>query len=832
MKKLSSFIICSFLMLAMTAKAEATFDLSTGTGTGIGWTWSAPILTINDGAIITITGTRVGQIRVTANASANITLEHVTLNRHDSPILINSGASVSITLVGVNTLTAGVTGGGAGVQVPLDATLTIGGTGNLTTKGSFEGAGIGGVDFGNAGTIIINSGTITATSGWSGAGIGGGRSGAGGNISINGGTVTATSPGPGDGIGGGSSTANVGTFTMNGNAVVFTSKIGDTNTSRRANGMLFVGNIGRVYGNIEIPDDLTVLNGYRLLIPTYSTLIVPNGTTLTNNGAVHNCGTINIYGAWIGNEPVIGDDNTINMDIENPVPPCDGSWTFANNVYTIFDDANVTITGISANERRIEIAAGANVNITLEYVIIEGLGNNQSPFLLNSGAEVTLTLLGENTLIAGNNRAGIQTTDATLTIDGTGSLTATGGIWSPGIGGMEGDIRSGIITINGGTVTAIGGVNGTSAAGIGGGNHSAGATAIINGGVVTAIGGGASSGIGGSGQNFTPGPNFLDMSDPGTLTMNGNAVIFTNSVGDTNTSRRTSGILFIGNNGTFYGESVTIATDVIIPANRSIAIPEGATLTIAENATLANNGVITNSGTIVNNGTITNNETIRAMLTVVDGGEGATATDFQNFGELITLNEGTKVGYVIDEWVSADVIITDNQFTMLYNAVTVMASWETATYTVTFNSQGGTNVADQTIEHGGTATVPIPPTRAGYTFGGWFRETNTINAWNFTIGIVTSDTTLFARWTPETGTNIADISPLNMSIHPNPFTNKIHITNAEIGSTLTLYVLNATGNIVHTQRVTNSTETIQLGHLPNGVYILRIGEQSVRIVKQ
>ncbi|MCL2416358.1 MAG: leucine-rich repeat protein [Bacteroidales bacterium] len=80
-------------------------------------------------------------------------------------------------------------------------------------------------------------------------------------------------------------------------------------------------------------------------------------------------------------------------------------------------------------------------------------------------------------------------------------------------------------------------------------------------------------------------------------------------------------------------------------------------------------------------------------------------------------------------------------------------------------------------------------------------------------------------------TSIIDIDQQDvLSVHPNPFTDQIHITNAEIGAML--YILNATGNTVHTQPITSQTQTIWLGHLPNGVYILRIGEQSIRIVKQ
>ena len=61
MKKLSSilrgiFYAATLFAITATAHAQATFNLETGTGTGTGWTWQNPVLTINNGANITIMG--------------------------------------------------------------------------------------------------------------------------------------------------------------------------------------------------------------------------------------------------------------------------------------------------------------------------------------------------------------------------------------------------------------------------------------------------------------------------------------------------------------------------------------------------------------------------------------------------------------------------------------------------------------------------------------------------------------------------------------------------------------------------------------------------------
>ena len=115
-------------------------------------------------------------------------------------------------------------GNGAGIGGGDDGdggTITIYG-GDITANGPTDsncgenGAGIGGGYCGAGGTITINGGTITAYS-RDGAGIGGGDDGDGGNITINGGTITSTKVNQGQGarIGGGCDAAP-GTITIGG----------------------------------------------------------------------------------------------------------------------------------------------------------------------------------------------------------------------------------------------------------------------------------------------------------------------------------------------------------------------------------------------------------------------------------------------------------------------------------------------------------------------------------------------------------------------------------------------------------------------------------------
>ena len=64
-------------------------------------------------------------------------------------------------------------------------------------------------------------------------------------------------------------------------------------------------------------------------------------------------------------------------------------------------------------------------------------------------------------------------------------------------------------------------------------------------------------------------------------------------------------------------------------------------------------------------------------------------------------------------------------------------------YTVTFDSDGGSEVKSQEVSDGKKATEPDAPTKTGYTFGGWFVKTT---EWNFLAYTVTENVTLKVKW--------------------------------------------------------------------------------------
>ena len=76
-------------------------------------------------------------------------------------------------------------------------------------------------------------------------------------------------------------------------------------------------------------------------------------------------------------------------------------------------------------------------------------------------------------------------------------------------------------------------------------------------------------------------------------------------------------------------------------------------------------------------------------------------------------------------------------------------SIDPSTYTVEYNSVGGSAVTSEVVDAGEKATEPVAPTKEGYTFDGWYKEAQYLNEWDFDDP-VTENLTLYAKWTENT----------------------------------------------------------------------------------
>ncbi|MDR0377458.1 MAG: InlB B-repeat-containing protein [Spirochaetaceae bacterium] len=71
------------------------------------------------------------------------------------------------------------------------------------------------------------------------------------------------------------------------------------------------------------------------------------------------------------------------------------------------------------------------------------------------------------------------------------------------------------------------------------------------------------------------------------------------------------------------------------------------------------------------------------------------------------------------------------------------------TYTVTFDTDGGGSIPNQTVEEDGLVTRPPNPTKGNLPFANWYRDKATTGLWNFDRDKVGEDITLYAKWAKE-----------------------------------------------------------------------------------
>ena len=292
MRKLSRKFTSALLTLALlvsllpigAAPAQAdTGDFSVKNNTGSSnYTYADGVLTVNDGANITIsmdsseTTPTSDRIVVAENATATITLAGVNIKGSDldsnqniaakSAIDLSNGSILTIalskdtenTLAGGNGNTDGF--GAPGIHVPDSASLIIQGEGNLSVSGgasriAYGGVGIGG-NAGSGGSAGESCGTVIYF--------------ASGKVTITAGTQASGSV-PADDIGGGN-----GQNQNNGDDGQGIKPTTDGNYT--------------VYGDLELPCDITIPQGAKVVIPEGASLTVPKDVTLTNNGTIQNQG--------------------------------------------------------------------------------------------------------------------------------------------------------------------------------------------------------------------------------------------------------------------------------------------------------------------------------------------------------------------------------------------------------------------------------------------------------------------------------------------------------------------------------------------------------------
>ncbi|MDO4487174.1 MAG: InlB B-repeat-containing protein [Bacillota bacterium] len=703
--------------------------------------------------------------------------------------------------------------GGYGSHMPI-----LGTGGNITISGGFVKASKinGGSGYhGNGGSVIINGGVVEASE------INGGSAfyGNGGNVTINDGVVEASE------INGGSASyGNGGKVTINGGIVIqgnsgrvygtsvtlnesFTISEGKTLTIERGTTLTIPENViltnngtiinngtinGTVNGNQPIDfsmryldetgtektaSNVTVIaadNIYRFNTLSHGWYVVDG--TVTANKRITISGTVDLILADGCNFTVNGGIEVESLNCLRVYAQSTGD-NMGKLTANTKDGDNAGIGGSVGNTGGFITIIGGTV--TAESTNGAGIGGGAGEYhdgVYNGGDGCGVSIIGGNVKASSQYGAGIG-----------------GGSGSKGNGGNGGDV-----IISGGTVTA----ESTNGAGIGGGgveesdgvnNGGNGGRVTISGGTVKAssqygagIGGGSGSkGNGGNGGQVTisggtvtatsrngkgigggSGDEGNQVGGSGTFqTDNGNAVVFASSIADKRTINW-NGVIFEKNEGKVYGSSVTPTDDFTIDGGKTLHIPEGSALTIS-GITAVNNGSVYVDGTVSGLG-----GDLYYPLTVDGGTADKTYTydskSYGKAGECIALT-GTNipVGQKAT-WISTpSVEISDGSFIMPNNGLSITTQFSPITYTVTFDTDGGTEIDSKTgVKWTDVVLDGISdPTKEGWKFLGWKYRDTVVSA-QTTYGVLASSDSvssieLKAQWKDVTLPVILGIIPGN-----------------------------------------------------------------------
>lgn len=266
--------------------------------------------------------------------------------------------------------------------------------------------------------------------------------------------------------------------------------------------------------------------------------------------------------------------------------------------------------------------------------------------------------------------------------------------------------------------------------------------------------------------------------------------------------------------------------------NGKVTVTPGSTIESGTfNGEVINNGTIsggTFSGTVINgeDGTIAEGVSIPNLKFIVTfDNEGTRTTAIIDNGVKLTAPAApTKEGYRFGGWYydnSGSKAKWNFDTDTVTRAMTLTAKW-VQTYTVAFDTNGGSAVAPVTVDAGSTATKPADPMKSGYTFGGWYKDSTLQTPWDFANDTVTAATTLYAKWTANPpAPSYDDPDPTYAVSAPAAENGKIAVSpkNASAGSTVTITVKPDSGYVLETISATDRNgNDLKLTDRGNGKY--------------
>ena len=137
-------------------------------------------------------------------------------------------------------------------------------------------------------------------------------------------------------------------------------------------------------------------------------------------------------------------------------------------------------------------------------------------------------------------------------------------------------------------------------------------------------------------------------------------------------------------------------------------------------------------------------------VTVSFDAQGGTAVDAITITQLTEITEPVSVreGYSFKGWYEESAFETLFDFNEgATRNITLYAKWEINQYTLSFETNNGTSVADITANYQATIALPTNLNKEGYTFGGWYSDDTFTTPFQATR-MVANDLTLYAKWNP------------------------------------------------------------------------------------
>lgn len=133
------------------------------------------------------------------------------------------------------------------------------------------------------------------------------------------------------------------------------------------------------------------------------------------------------------------------------------------------------------------------------------------------------------------------------------------------------------------------------------------------------------------------------------------------------------------------------------------------------------------------------------------------STAYYDKDKLVTKpTDPVKAGYTFSGWYKDQALTIPFDFAndkvsgnMQLYAKFVQGSNPGSTYTVTFETNGGSTITPISVVKDTTTKEPIAPVKDGYNFGGWFSDDVLKAKFDFNTTIITSDKKLYALWVPK-----------------------------------------------------------------------------------